>query len=132
MSVGVSLEKFLKLWFPVVAWAVLIFCLSGIPNLKTGLEFDFILRKISHLIEYQIHVLLLYRAFAGSFKINAMRLFIYPAVLSFFYAITDELHQSVIPGRNCSIWDVLIDSTGIITFYIINILISRKKNKAVS
>jgi len=129
MAVEVNLKKFLRLWLPVILWAVLIFCLSGIPDLKTGLKFDFILRKISHVVEYLILVSLLHRAFAASFSINPLRLFIYPAALSFLYAITDELHQSLVPGRNCSIRDVLIDTIGIIVFYIINIFVFRKKNK---
>ena len=122
-----NLIKSLKLWSPVVVWAAFIFYLSGIPDLKTGLEFDFILRKILHIAEYLILVYLLYRAFAGSFNINTVRLFIYPAALSFLYAISDELHQSFVPGRNCSIWDVLIDSIGIFVFYIIILIFNRKR-----
>jgi VanZ family protein len=125
----VSLAKFLKLWFPVIAWAALIFYLSGIPNLKTGFEFDLILRKIFHVVEYLILTFLLYRAFTGSFNINISRLFIYSAGFSLIYAIFDELHQSFVPGRNCSIHDVLIDSVGILIFYAINIFVSRNINK---
>jgi len=124
----VSLPKFLKLWFPVVFWAALIFYLSGIPDLKTGFKFDFILRKISHVVEYLILTFFLYRAFKGSFNINTARLFIYPAGLSFLYAISDELHQLFVPGRNCSIQDALIDTVGILIFYIINILVIRNIN----
>ncbi len=128
MMVGVSLSKFLKLWLPVFVWAVFIFYLSSIPDLKTSLKFDFILRKISHVVEYLILVFFLYRALIGSFNnINILRLFVYPASLSFLYAITDELHQSFVPGRNCSIQDVLIDSVGILIFYIFNIIILRRK-----
>jgi VanZ family protein len=29
-----------------------------------------------------------------------------------FYGITDELHQSLIPGRNCDGFDVLADASG--------------------
>lgn len=29
-------------------------------------------------------------------------------ILSLLYAFTDELHQSFVPGRHASIWDVLI------------------------
>ena len=122
--------KLLKLWFPVAAWAVFIFYLSGVPDLKTGLEFDFILRKISHVVEYFILVWLLYRAFTGSFdKIDTVRLFIYPAALTFLYAVGDELHQSFVPGRNCSIQDVLIDTIGVFVFYVINIFLFRKKKE---
>ena len=121
------LTKFLRLWFPVAFWVAFIFFLSSISDLKTGLEFDFILRKIYHAVEYFILVFLLYRAFAGSFNMNTVRLFIYPAVISFLYAISDELHQLFVPGRNCSIWDVLIDTFGIFAFFIIYISLFRKK-----
>lgn len=125
-----GLRRLLRLWLPVVFWAILIFYLSGIPDLKTGFEFDFLLRKISHVIEYAILVFLLYRAFAGSCEnINRLYLFIYPASLTLLYAISDELHQSFVPGRNCSIRDILIDSIGIPVFYFINFIILRKKIK---
>lgn len=29
-----------------------------------------------------------------------------------FYGITDEFHQSFVPGRSCDIFDVLADTTG--------------------
>ncbi len=128
MALSLYFTKFLKLWSPVIFWAVFIFYLSAIPDLKTGFEFDFIIRKISHVVEYLILTFLLYRAFTGSFHISTCRLFIYPAGLSFLYAISDELHQSFVPGRNCSFQDILIDSAGILIFYIINILAVRKIN----
>ncbi|MDD5282250.1 MAG: VanZ family protein [Candidatus Omnitrophica bacterium] len=124
------MAKFLKFWLPVTAWAVFIFYLSSIPDLKSSFEFDFILRKISHVVEYFILAWLLYRAFAGSFdNINIPRLFIYPTAISFLYAISDELHQSFVPSRNCSILDLLIDAMGILIFYIINIFVFRRKRR---
>jgi VanZ family protein len=112
-------HKIFKLWFPVIIWAGLIFYLSSISNLKTNLEYDFILRKIAHIAEYFIFTFLLYRAFKGSFSMNIFQLFIYPATLSFFYAVSDEFHQSFVPGRSASIRDVLIDTIGIFGFYIV-------------
>ena len=50
---------------------------------------------------------------------NASRLFMYPASLSFLYAISDEIHQYFVQGRRCSFKDALIDSIGILGFYII-------------
>lgn len=111
--------KIFKLWVPVVIWAGVIFFFSSIPDLKTGLEYDFFLRKIAHVAEYFIFTFLLHRAFSGSFNINAFGLFIYPAALSFFYALSDEMHQYFVLGRYCSVKDVLIDSIGIIGFYIL-------------
>ena len=110
--------KFFKLWLPVFSWTAVIFFFSGVPDLKSGLEYDFILRKIAHITEYFILVFLLYRAFKGSFAMDVSRIFIYPALLSFLYAVSDEIHQSFVPGRDCSIRDVLIDSIGILGFYV--------------
>lgn len=111
--------KLFRMWVPVVVWAGVIFYFSSIPNLKTNFEYDFLLRKIAHIIEYLIFTFLLYRAFRGSFNMNVFSLFMYPAVFSFLYAISDEIHQYFVLGRSCSIQDVLIDSIGIIGFYIL-------------
>ncbi len=110
--------KLFKLWLPVIIWAGVIFCFSSIPYLKTGLEYDFFLRKIAHITEYFILTFLLYRAFKGSFNISVFGLFMYPVAFSLLYAISDEIHQYFILGRCCSAKDVLIDSIGIIGFYI--------------
>jgi VanZ family protein len=120
--------KLVKLWLPVVVWAGVIFYFSSIPYLKTELEYDFFLRKIAHITEYFILTFLLFRAFGGSFKMSALRLFMYPAALALFYAISDEFHQYFVSGRSCSMGDVLIDGTGIICFYLAVNLKHRIKN----
>ena len=111
--------NFVRLWLPVVVWAGVIFFFSSIPYLRTGFEYDFLLRKLAHITEYLVFTFLLYRAFAGSFNMNLSRLFIYPVVFSFLYAISDEIHQYFVSGRNCSNQDVLIDGIGIIGFFIL-------------
>jgi len=40
-------------------------------------------------------------------------------ILTILYAISDELHQSFVPGRHTSISDILIDTIGILTATII-------------
>lgn len=125
--------KIFKLWFPVIIWAGFIFYLSSIPDLKTSLKQDFILRKIAHTVEYFILTFFLYRAFKGSFNMGIFRLFIYPATSSFFYAIADEFHQSFVPGRSAAIRDVLIDAIGILGFCIVFKIfaVNQKKSKVV-
>src|SRR6266498_5898899 len=50
----------LSAWLPVLAWAAVIFALSSIPHLGTGLgTWDTILRKGAHVTEYAIFGLLL-------------------------------------------------------------------------
>ena len=121
--------KFFKLWVPVFSWCWFIFYLSGIPNLGTGWGvWDTILRKASHITEYFILTLLLYRAFKGSFNLSSFYLTFWSLGLSFLYAVSDEIHQAFVPTRNPSPNDVFIDTIGIIAFFF---LIKYKKIKLV-
>jgi VanZ family protein len=93
-------------WLPVVAWAAVIFALSAIPHLGTGLgTWDTILRKGAHTTEYAILGLLLMRALGR--EVPAF-------LLGLGYAITDEVHQHFVSGRHASPIDVAIDSTGVL------------------
>jgi len=68
--------KTFKLWLPVIIWASLIFYLSNIPHLKTNFEYDFILRKIAHIVEYFILTFFLHRAFKGAFDMDGFYLYL--------------------------------------------------------
>ncbi len=112
--------KFMKLWLPVFLWAGLIFGLSSIPQLSTGLGlWDLLFRKVAHITEYFILALLLYRAFKGSFHLSYLGLFLWSFSLTFLYAISDEIHQLFVFGRSGNLEDVMIDTLGIIGFYIL-------------
>jgi len=106
------IKKFLLYWLPVIVWAGAIFFLSSIPDLKSGLKEDFLLRKIAHILEFAVLTFLLFRAifldrpFATSI--------IYSLIIALFYAFSDELHQLFVFGREGNIRDVAIDSIGIL------------------
>jgi VanZ family protein len=95
----------LALWGPVVAWAAVIFALSSIPSLSSGLgTWDEVLRKAAHITEYAILGALLLRAL-GRWQ---------PALLiGIAYAITDEIHQHFVRGRHSSPFDVAFDACGL-------------------
>jgi VanZ family protein len=100
----VAATGLLARWAPVVAWAALIFALSSVPSLSTGLgTWDFVLRKIAHVTEYAILGFLLARA------VSELPAF----VLGAAYAVTDEVHQSFVEGRHGAPRDVLIDAFGV-------------------
>jgi VanZ family protein len=88
-----------------VAWAGVIFALSSVPNLSSGLgTWDLVLRKIAHLTEYAILGALLLRALQREL----------PAFgVAVAYAVTDEVHQHFVAGRHASPVDVAIDAAGI-------------------
>src|SRR2546421_4449601 len=98
-------SRLLTVWLPVVAWAAVIFTLSSIPSLSTGLgTWDTVLRKGAHLTEYAVLGALLYRALGRE-----------PLALAagLAYAATDELHQHFVHGRHASPVDVAIDAVGV-------------------
>jgi VanZ like family len=105
--------SFQSRWLPAIAWASLIFVLSGIPTLSTGLGFwDVVLRKLAHATEYAILAALLVRAMREL-----------PAwALSVVYALSDELHQHFVPGRAGRPLDVAIDATGAL----VGVLLARR------
>src|SRR5918912_19993 len=48
-------SRAISLWLPVVAWAAVIFALSAIPSLSSGLgTWDYVLRKCAHVTEYAV------------------------------------------------------------------------------
>jgi VanZ family protein len=98
-------SRLLTVWLPVVAWAAVIFTLSSIPSLSTGLgTWDTMLRKGAHLTEYAILGGLLYRALGRE---------AFALAVGVAYAATDELHQYFIRGRHASPVDVAVDAVGV-------------------
>jgi len=51
-------------------------------------------------------------------------------LLAIFYAVTDEIHQSYVPGRTSSMWDVLIfDNLGaLISLWVANKTLNKKRS----
>ena len=89
----------------MLVWAALIFALSAIPSLSTGLGlWDTILRKCAHTAEYAVLGALLLRTRIG-----------WPAALALgiAYAVSDEVHQRFVRGRHASPVDVGIDKIGL-------------------
>jgi VanZ family protein len=95
----------LALWGPVVVWAAVIFGLSSIPALSTGLgTWDEVLRKAAHVTEYAVLGALMLRALGRELPALA---------LGVLYAGSDELHQHFVRGRHPSPFDVAFDACGL-------------------
>ena len=74
--------------------------------------------KLAHLVAYFIYGLSLQVAFIAFFsdskKIKTNKsIAIWVAVIGFLFALSDEIHQYFVPGRNADIFDLLVDFTGI-------------------
>ncbi|MGL4253189.1 MAG: VanZ family protein [Fusobacteriaceae bacterium] len=70
-----------------------------------------IVRKSAHMTEYFILTLSIVRYL---FSIEKNSPYLWSGLLAFFYACSDEFHQTFIPGRAGLFTDVLVDSVGIV------------------
>ena len=100
------MQATVRRWGPVVAWAAVIFAFSSIPSLGTGLgTWDLVLRKIAHATEFAILAALLVRA---------LRHTGWAVAVAIAYAVSDEIHQSFVSGREGAPRDVAIDAVGVV------------------
>jgi VanZ family protein len=124
-------------WLPVLLWMWVIFSASGdamsfghssriigplvrwlFPHLSDEAVHAIVVlvRKCAHVGEYAVLALLLWRAMRKPVAPGAPRRQWSSAGLVFalvaLYAASDEFHQSFIPSRQGSAWDVLLDSLG--------------------
>jgi VanZ family protein len=82
---------------------------------------DLLVRKLAHMSEYCILGILLANVFNNRSSLTRKRQIVCAIVLGIVYAAGDELHQSFVPSRTPSPFDVLIDTiglvSGIVAFY---------------
>ena len=139
-------------WILVIGWMILIFVFSsqagetssennkfviyafkllGLDlNSILGTFSDFLVRKAAHFTEYFILYILLYRAI-NTKKTGGIKVFIGSILIVFLYACSDEFHQAFVPGRGPAFRDVLVDTCGGLTAFLITyICVTLKKRPA--
>jgi len=102
-------------WFPVVAYAGLIFFLSSLsyPERLAPSIFDMLGDKTLHAMEYGVLAVLCYRAFRHAAGPTGARHALGFAILAAsLYGVTDEIHQAFVFNRESSGWDLLADTVG--------------------
>jgi VanZ family protein len=95
---------------PVILWMALIFILSSIPSSDSapGLgDWD----KLAHMIAYGGLAWLIARALYPDSAIGWKQI-ILVVLLATLYGVTDEFHQSFVPGREVSLGDLAADAGG--------------------
>ena len=79
-------------------------------------QFSHLVRKTAHFTEYLIFGFLLYTFVYFTKKRRRVRFGLILAwLVGTLYAVSDEIHQSFVPGRAMLLMDVLIDSIGTLT-----------------
>lgn len=107
-------------WILPVGWMGIIFYLShqsSLPGLPDGIA-DLILKKSAHASAYAILMGLWWFALQA-FSISDRGVLWAALGLTLLYAISDEWHQTLIPGRNGQLADVLIDFSGALLVFIV-------------
>jgi len=114
---AISTRKLVSVWLPVLFWMVVIFLFSNqahsgeITKEYLG-DYNVPIRKLAHACEYAILCLLARRALSHSGGIFAKHPNLFALALSALYALSDEFHQSFVPGRSATIADAGVDSIG--------------------
>ncbi len=118
-------------WLPIVAYSAFIFYLSSgaVPGIFQ-LRFRS-MDKLLHAGEFLVWGLLCGWAVATSFPgLSGRRLLFTVAIIGTLYGLSDELHQSLVPGRNADPWDVAADFTGSLVAGCIVCALSRRRQRA--
>jgi VanZ family protein len=107
-------KKLVRRWISPLAWMGLIFFVSAQPSLPSvpG-RWDVLLKKGMHMLAYGILTGLYLRALRGPGR-DDRRIRVVSIVLALAYALSDEYHQTFVPGRNGTLADVMIDGVGIL------------------
>jgi len=104
---------FITFYLPLFVWMLLIFILSSIPgSTLSKIEFPYA-HPIAHSMLYGMLTYLCYRALIHH-RLGRIR-HSYSLVIAFLFAglygMSDEYHQSFVPGRMEELKDLLIDLT---------------------
>lgn len=107
------MSRAIRLWAPAVVWMSVLFYLSSLSDpLPAGLSVP---DYYTHGAAYAVLAVLAGRALAGGigrpFKAAAG---VATVVLCTLYGVSDEYHQSFVPGRDASVGDVAKDLGGAI------------------
>jgi VanZ family protein len=99
------MKIYLSRWLPALALMLVIFWFSAQPasELPTFDWAESAVKKGGHMIGYGLLAFAYWRAL--DFKAET-RWFAW--ALAVLYAVIDEIHQAFVPGRNPSIWDVVV------------------------
>ena len=97
------------LWLPLLAWMGLIYFLSAQPDLPhpdTG-WLSLVLSNGAHAFVFGVLAILWVRVLVGR-----RHAWLIALLLTLLYALSDEFHQTFVPGRYADPWDLLFDALG--------------------
>lgn len=113
-------------WGPVIAYAGLVVFMSSLSASDLGPSVIWRFDKLIHTAEYAVLGALSCRALLLGPGLSARWAVPLAIVAAFLFGLSDEWHQSFVPGRDSSGWDALADLTGAILGSTAYLLASRR------
>lgn len=106
--------KIIRFYLPTILWGLVIFTFSNRQSIETTDFYlgDFLLKKTAHFAEYTIFAILTYRTLLNTTTLRKSPLCFAVFAISVLYALSDEIHQTLVPSRDGTLRDVAIDSFG--------------------
>ena len=102
-------------WIPILAYSGLIFLLSSADRNLAGDWAKVGGDKILHFGAFGLWAVLLALPVLRTWPAVSDRLLcLWVSVVASLYGLSDEIHQSYVPGRVASVWDVVADAVGAI------------------
>lgn len=113
---GITFKTIFVAYLPPFLWATLIFFFSSqsvLPGFEESVH-NFIFKKLAHISVYLVLYLLVAHAVISTTSEKQSKVvLVLPIFICLLYAISDELHQSLVPGRYATLRDIGYDSLGI-------------------
>lgn len=106
--------KKLVSWIAVLSWMGFIFWLSSKSKVIPVINplASYFISSLGHIIVYAVLYLLVHRAIHCSVGFTNKKTIWLSLLIMFLYGISDEYHQSFVPGRESSIMDLGFDLLG--------------------
>jgi VanZ family protein len=109
-----------------VAWMGLIFALSHQPTLPYPQDLDAkIVSTLGHVTVYAVLAALVWWALGSTGVSGSWRVALAVAV-AVLYGVTDEWHQSFVPGRTPDVRDIVADTTGAVLAMVVVTWLARR------
>ena len=121
-----SRQPWATVWLPWMLWMALIYALSAQPEVPGPGDKGSLLRDVfnygAHAASYALLTLFSWRVARSAMPWLPRWAARYPGwaagIWSALFAVSDEYHQSLVPGRTASLWDLMVDLMGIATMLV--------------
>lgn len=144
-----NIRKFLY-WIPALIVMIIIFYFSSKTGTESNSQSDpivlsilrtlhlseniklfitLLVRKFGHISEFALLGFCVSFALTKSFSLNWFKTETYAILISYIYALTDELHQLFVPERSGRFSDTLIDLVGIVIGSLLFVLVYKLWSK---